>query len=129
MDTHTPSGMLCRAMAKARAPPREGEERVATKVARPSGKLWRAMASPVSSPILFRFFLSAVTISVTSLNSSGPSGWKSYTVRYCLQCHKKSTTSGAYTHTHIYVHVQHVHKYMTKCSSSAIWEIIASALN
>jgi hypothetical protein len=34
-------------MATARAAPRDGEERAATNVARPSGKLWRPIARPV----------------------------------------------------------------------------------
>ena len=47
MATHTPSGMLWNAMAIHSATPSEGSERVATNVARPSGKLWMAIASPV----------------------------------------------------------------------------------
>ena len=62
----------------ARAPPNIGEARVATNVASPSGMLWSPIASPVRAPILFRLFLLGATTSVTSLNSSGPSGTKSY---------------------------------------------------
>ena len=62
----------------ARATPREGEERVATKVARPSGRLWSPTASPVSAPILARLLLSGTITSVRSLSSSGPSGTNSW---------------------------------------------------
>ena len=40
--------MLWRAIATARAAPSEGEERAATKVARPSGKLWMPIAKPTT---------------------------------------------------------------------------------
>mmetsp|Transcript_28598 Transcript_28598/g.84233 ORF Transcript_28598/g.84233 Transcript_28598/m.84233 type:complete len:232 (-) Transcript_28598:770-1465(-) len=49
--THSPSGMLCRPMATARTPPTLGSLTPATKVANPSGKLWRAMAKAVPSPV------------------------------------------------------------------------------
>jgi hypothetical protein len=44
-------GMLWRAMATAMATPREGSWRAARKVARPSGKLWMAMARAVNRPM------------------------------------------------------------------------------
>lgn len=39
-------------MAIARATPNEGEERVATNVAKPSGKLWMPIARPVVERML-----------------------------------------------------------------------------
>ncbi len=44
MATHKPSGTLCSAMAIAKATPKVGEDKAATNVAIPSGKLCRAMA-------------------------------------------------------------------------------------
>ena len=45
--TLAPSGMLCRAMAMARATPRTGVARPTMKVAIPSGKLWMAIEAAV----------------------------------------------------------------------------------
>ncbi len=51
MDTHNPSGMLWIAMAMAKEAPTAGSSSVATKVARPSGKLWMPIARAVIMPM------------------------------------------------------------------------------
>ena len=70
MATQIPSGMLCTAIATASATPSLASARAATKVARPSGKLWSAMAHAVRKPIRLRCFFDGVSIeSITALDS------------------------------------------------------------
>ena len=52
MDDIVPSGMLCTAIATARAIPSWGVARPMMKVAIPSGKLWMAIAAAVGIDII-----------------------------------------------------------------------------
>ena len=52
--TQMPSGMLCNAIARANAAPSDGDDRVATNVAIPTGKLCIPIAQQVSRPHLLQ---------------------------------------------------------------------------
>ena len=69
METAIPSGILCIAIATAMAMPSFVSFRALINVARPSGKLWMAMAMAVKRPILYRLlkFSAKPGVSISSV--------------------------------------------------------------
>jgi ZIP family zinc transporter len=63
--------MLCNAIAIASAAPTTGSSIAATNVARPSGKLCKAIANAVITPIFFNLICLKFSHEVTSVNGSG----------------------------------------------------------